>query len=87
MPHHVLAIYDNPSEASLAVDRLVANGISEKAISMVASEGYRSKYLGIKGGTKGAEGAAAGATVGGILGAIAAGLVATGTVIASGGTL
>jgi hypothetical protein len=87
MPHHILAIYDNPNEASLAVDRLVANGISKNAVSVVATEGYRSQYLGIKGGTKGAEGAAAGATIGGILGAIAAALVATGTVVASGGTL
>jgi len=87
MSHHVLAIYDNPSEASLAVDRLIANGIDRNAISLVTSEGYRSRYLGITGGTKGAEGAAAGATVGGVLGAVAAGLAATGTVIASGGTL
>jgi hypothetical protein len=87
VPHHIIAIYDNPSDASLAVDRLVANGISQNAISVVASEGYRSKYLGVTGGTKGAEGAAAGATIGGVLGAVAAGLVATGTVIASGGTL
>ena len=82
MPHHVLAIYDNPNEASLAVDRLVANGIAENAISVVASEGYRSRYLGITGGSKGAAGAATGATIGGVLGAVAAGLVATGTVIA-----
>ena len=87
MAHHIMAIYDNPSEASLAVDRLIANGISKNAISVVASEGYGSQYLGIKGGTKGAEGAAAGATIGGVLGAIAAGLAATGTVIATGGTL
>jgi hypothetical protein len=87
LTHHILAIYDNPKEASLAVDRLVANGIAEQAISIVASEGYRSEYLGIKGSTKGAEGVATGATIGGILGAVAAALVATGTVIASGGTL
>ena len=36
MAHHVLAIYDNPNEASLAVDRLVANGIAREAISVVA---------------------------------------------------
>jgi hypothetical protein len=60
MSHHVLAIYDNPREASLAVDRLIANGISEAAISVVASEGFRSQYLGVEGGTKGAAGVAAG---------------------------
>lgn len=87
MTHHILAIYTNPNEASLAVDRLVKNGIAQSAISVVASEGYRSQYLRIKGDTKGGEGAAIGGTIGGILGAIAAGLVATGTVIASGGTL
>lgn len=87
MAHHVLAIYGNPNEASVAVDRLVANGIANAAISVVASEGFRSRYLGITGGTKAPEGAAAGATIGGVLGAIAAGLAATGTVIASGGTL
>lgn len=87
MPHHVLAIYDNPNEASLAVDRLMANGIANSAISVVTSEGYRSRYLGITGGTKTAEGAATGATIGGVLGAVIAGLAATGTVIASGGTL
>jgi hypothetical protein len=85
MAHHILAVYDNPNEASLAADRLVANGISENAISIVASEGYRSEYLGVKGGTKGGQGVAAGATLGGILGAVAAGLVATGTVVATGG--
>ena len=87
MSHHILAIYDNPNEASLAVDRLVANGIAQQSISVVASEGYRSQYLGIKGGSKGGEGVAAGATIGGVLGAVAAALAATGTVIASGGTL
>jgi len=87
MSHHVLAIYDNPSEASLAVDRLIANGIDRNAISLVTSEGYRSRYLGITGGTKGATGAATGATIGGVLGAVAAALAATGTVIATGGTL
>lgn len=87
MAHHILAIYDNPSEASLAVDRLIANGVDKNAISVVASEGFRSKYLGIKGGSKGGEGVAAGVTIGGVLGAIAAALVATGTLVASGGTL
>lgn len=87
MAHHILAVYDNPNEASLAADRLIANGVPADAISVVASEGYRSKYLGITGGTKGSEGVAAGATIGGVLAAIAAGLAATGTVIASGGTL
>lgn len=85
MAHHILAIYDNPNEASLAVDRLVANGIAQQSISVVASEGYRSQYLGIKGGSKGGEGVAAGATIGGILGAVAAALVATGTLVATGG--
>jgi hypothetical protein len=87
MSHHVLAIYDNPREASLAVDRLIANGISEAAISVVASEGFRSQYLGVEGGTKGAAGVAAGATIGGVLGAVVAAFVATGAVVASGGTL
>ncbi len=85
MAHHMLAIYDNPNEASLAADRLVANGIAQNAISLVVSEGSRSQYLGVVGGNKGAEGAATGATVGGILGAVAAGLLATGTVVATGG--
>jgi hypothetical protein len=87
MPQHILAIYENPKEATLAVDRLIANGIPQTAISVVASEGYGAQYLGIKAGTKGAEGTAAGAAFGGVLGAIAAALVATGTVVASGGTL
>ena len=86
MAHHMLAIYDNPNEASLAADRLVANGISQAAISIVMSEGSRAQYLGVVGGTKGAEGAAAGATVGGVLGAVAAGLLATGAVVATGGS-
>jgi hypothetical protein len=85
MAHHMLAIYDNPNEASLAADRLVANGISQAQISMVVSEGSRSQYLGVAAGNKGAEGAATGATVGGVLGAVAAGLLATGTVVATGG--
>jgi hypothetical protein len=85
MAHHMLAIYDKPAEASLAVDRLVANGVAQAAISLVVSEGSRSQFLGVVGGTKGAEGAATGATVGGVLGAVAAGLLATGTVVATGG--
>ena len=39
MAHHILAIYDNANEASLAVDRLLANGIPQSALSVVASEG------------------------------------------------
>ncbi len=85
MAHHILAIYDNTNDASLAVDRLVANGISENAISLVTSEGYRSQYLGVKAGTKGATGVATGATLGGVLGAIAAGLAATGLVVGTAG--
>ena len=84
MAHHLLAIYDSPNDASLAVDRLVANGVPQSGISVVASEGYGSQYLGIKGGTKGAAGAATGGTIGGVLGAIAAGLVATGLVVTAG---
>src|SRR3569833_833070 len=80
MPHHVLAIYDNPYEASLAVDRLVANGIADNAISVVASRGYRSRYLGIKGGTKGAEGAAAGVFFGVVFCVVLVCLVAFGSV-------
>jgi hypothetical protein len=87
VPKHIIAIYNNPKEASLAVDRLIANGISEKAISVVASGGYGSRFLGIEGGNQAAEGTAAGATIGGVLGAIVATMVATGTVVASGGTL
>ena len=85
MAHHMLAIYDNPNEASLAAERLVANGIAQNQISLVVSEGSRAQYLGVVGGNQGAEGAAAGATVGGVLGAVAAGLLATGTVVATGG--
>jgi len=85
MAHHMFAIYDNPNEASLAAERLVANGIALAQISLVVSEGSRGQYLGVVGGNQGAEGAATGATVGGVLGALAAGLLATGTVVATGG--
>lgn len=85
MSHHMLAIYDNPKEASLAAERLVANGISQAQISMVMSEGSRSQYLGVVGGNQAGQGAATGATIGGVLGAVAAGLLATGTVVATGG--
>lgn len=85
MAHHMLAIYDNPNDASLAADRLVANGIAQSQISLVVSEGSRSQYLGVAATNKGAKDAAAGATVGGVLGAVAAGLLATGTVVATGG--
>src|SRR4051812_2693500 len=84
MAHHMLAIYDNPNEASLAAERLVAHGIAQNQISLVVSEGSGAQYLGVVGGNQGAEGAAAGATVGGVLGAVAAGLLATGTVVATG---
>lgn len=84
MSHHILAVYNNPKDASLAVERLVASGVAQSSISVVASEGYRSQYLKIEGGTKGAAGAATGGTIGGVLGAIAAGLVATGLVVTAG---
>lgn len=85
MAHHMLAIYNNPNDASLAAERLVASGISQTQISMVLSEGSRAQYLGIVGGSQAAKGAATGATVGGVLGALAAGLLATGAVVVTGG--
>jgi hypothetical protein len=39
MAHHILAIYDSANEASLAVDRLLENGVPQSALSVVASEG------------------------------------------------
>jgi predicted phage tail protein len=87
MPHHVLAVYDTPSQASVAVDRLVQSGVNEDQVSLVMSDGYRSSQMGVEVESRAPEGAATGATVGGVLGALAAGLATTGAVVASGGTV
>jgi len=87
MAHQMFALYEEAAEASLAADRLVANGIPQHKLSLVVSEGYGAKHLGIEAGTKGAEGVASGVTLGGVMGGIAGALAGTGLVAATGGAV
>lgn len=84
---HVLAVYDTPQQASVAVDRLLEAGVPETQVSLVMSDGYQSNHIGVSSENKAPEGAATGATIGGVLGAVAAGLATTGAVVGSGGAV
>lgn len=85
MTHHILAVFNTTDQAAMAADQLTELGVSDQALSVVTSEGYRAAKIGIETNNKSAEGAATGATLGGVLGAIAGGLAATGAVVATGG--
>src|SRR5262249_3994707 len=79
MTHQVLAVFKNQQSAALAADRLLAAGIAEPQISVLADDAT-SPRIGIAAKSAGPEGVATGATIGGALGAIAAGAAAVGTV-------
>ncbi len=79
MTHQILAVFKNSQSAGMAADRLVAAGVSEPQISVLADNGAV-PHIGIAAKSMGPEGVATGATVGGALGAIAAGAAAVGSI-------
>ncbi len=78
MTHQVLAVFKNQQDAAMAADRLLAAGVTEPQISVLADDNI-SPRIGIAAKSAGPEGVATGATIGGALGAIAAGAAAVGT--------
>lgn len=79
MADHVVALFKTTADASTAVDKLVAAGISDKRISVLMGDSFRGEHFGIEDATKAPEGATTGGLVGGTLGAIAGSLVAVGS--------
>ena len=80
----ITGLFENVSQATIAIYRLEALGIHESDISIVANDSYTKEDFAVDEGTKAAEGGIVGAASGGILAAIIGGFTAVGTV-ASGG--
>jgi len=81
----ITGLFDNASQATLAIYRFDALGVSEADISVVANDSYAKEDFAVDEGTKAAEGGILGAASGGIIAAIVGGFTAVGTV-ATGGT-
>lgn len=83
----VTAIFENRSDAVLAMESLEKMGFKQDHLTLLVSENSWNKGEDIKiqQNTKAPEGAAMGAGIGGIVGALAAGLTTVGTVAATGG--
>ncbi len=79
MSKDVTAIYENATQAGIAVERLLAIGVSEQDISVLMSEATQGRELKLVERSKAPEGAAAGGAIGGTIGAVAAALGAAGT--------
>lgn len=84
MTHLITAIYRDPSQAAVAVDRLVDLGVSPKSISVLTSEDVDHAGFAVETHTHVAEGAAIGAGAGGAIGALIADFTSVGA-IATGG--
>lgn len=85
MSTSVTALFKNRSQASSAVDGLLARGITEGDISVLMADSTQGKEFSVEVNSKAPEGAATGAAIGGALGAVAAGLTAVGTIALTGG--
>lgn len=85
MTHHVTATFKTRNAAETAVERLVENGFSQEAISILVTDDTRNSSFVIKEGTKSEEYTGTGATAGGAFGAIAA-LLISASIIPTGGT-
>ena len=81
----ITAIFESHTQAASAIESLIARGIPETQISLVASEDFDREAFGVETHSKLAEGAAIGAGVGGGLGAVIAGLTLVGAVAGTGG--
>jgi len=80
----ITAVFESPSDATLAINRLHEAGFAHSEINVLTSDKVGREGFGIEKGNKAAEGAAIGGGVGGAVVAIIAGLTAVGA-IASGG--
>lgn len=80
----ITGLFENASQATLAIYRLEALGINEADISIVANNSYAKDDFAVDEGTKAAEGGLIGAASGGVLAAIIGGFTAVGS-IATGG--
>lgn len=78
-------IFYERSEADRAVRSLHELGYGKDEISVLAGDRERAERFADETGTKAAQGAATGGALGIGIGAIVAGLLATGTVVATGG--
>ncbi|MFP4106604.1 MAG: hypothetical protein ACLFVU_11010 [Phycisphaerae bacterium] len=84
MSKAIAGIFERGIDATAAVDALVAKGVADNRISVLATEETAKKSLAVEKQTKGAEGTAVGGGIGAAAGAIIAGLTAVGT-LATGG--
>lgn len=84
MANMVTAVFDSPSDASIAINRLHEAGFASSEINVLTSDKIGRQGFGFEKGSKAAEGAAIGGGIGGVTIAIVAGLTAVGA-IASGG--
>ena len=80
----ITGLFRDKTSAELAIERLMAAGITREDISLLMSAETQGREFGIDEATKAPEGAATGAVAGGALGALAAGLVAIGVIAAPG---
>jgi hypothetical protein len=84
MSKAIIGVFEDPAQATAAVDALADHGVIASRISVLATEPTAEKGLAVDTETKGAEGTAVGAGIGAVAGGLLAGLTAVGT-IATGG--
>ncbi|MBE0358736.1 hypothetical protein [Pseudoalteromonas aliena] len=83
----ITGLFENASQATLAIYRLEALGVNEADISIVANNSYAKDDFAVDEGTKAAEGGLIGAASGGVLAAIIGGFTAVGSVTTGGAGL
>ncbi|WP_282131451.1 hypothetical protein [Pseudoalteromonas aliena] len=83
----ITGLFENASQATLAIYRLEALGVNEADISIVANNSYAKDDFAVDEGTKTAEGGLIGAASGGVLAAIIGGFTAVGSVATGGAGL
>jgi hypothetical protein len=83
----ITGLFENASQATLAIYRLEALGVNEADISIVANNSYAKDDFAVDEGTKAAEGGLIGAASGGVLAAIIGGFTAVGSVATGGAGL
>ena len=64
----VFGIYQTPTSAEMAVDRLVGAGFENQAVSVLMTDAYTTREFAHEKNTKAPEGTAVGATTGGVIG-------------------
>lgn len=83
----ITGLFENASQATLAMYRLEALGILGNEISVVANDSYTRDDFAVDEGSKAAEGGIIGAASGGVIAAIVAGFTAVGAVATGGAGL